>query len=301
MVQRLNPTFLKELYPQDYFSAYRVFFNEDYEFQVSFRFSCSILAKNRFFVKNSKILTILNKNLKSVLTFKVFLIVPKYAELTHALYSLMKVKDVPPSKRKKSNGAVNGKKIILEWTDEANEAFENLKRVMSGDLVLALPSLEHDFIVNTDASDHAYGAFLEQVVDDKSRIVAYYSKYYTTAQKNYATPEKELLAIVMAIEHWHTYLYGRKFVVYTDHQPLAWLLNKKNPHPRLERWLIRLAQYRFEIKYRKGIENVVADALSRLPNENQVNENINNDYFDTLVAMIEYIFHSKECLSIYFK
>ena len=158
---------------------------------------------------------------------------------------------------------------------------------MSGDLVLALPSLEHDFIVNTDASDHAYGAFLEQVVDDKSRIVAYYSKCYTTAQKNYATPEKELLAIVMAIEHWHTYLYGRKFVVYTDHQPLAWLLNKKNPHPRLERWLIRLAQYRFEIKYRKGIENVVADALSRLPNENQVNENINDDYFDTLVAMIE--------------
>ena len=91
----------------------------------------------------------------------------------------------------------------------------------------------------------------------------------------------------MAIEHWHTYLYGRKFVVYTDHQPLAWLLNKKNPHPRLERWLIRLAQYRFEIKYRKGIENVVADALSRLPSENQVNENINDDYFDTLVAMIE--------------
>ena len=104
---------------------------------------------------------------------------------------------------------------------------------------------------------------------------------------NYPTPEKELLAIVMAIEHWHTYLYGRKFVVYTDHQPLAWLLNKKNPHPRLERWLIRLAQYRFEIKYRKGIENVVADALSRLPSENQVNENINDDYFDTLVAMIE--------------
>jgi hypothetical protein len=55
--------------------------------------------------------------------------IPKYAELTHALYSLMKVKDVPPSKRKKSNGAVNGKKIILEWTDEANEALLNKKNL----------------------------------------------------------------------------------------------------------------------------------------------------------------------------
>ena len=68
----------------------------------------------------------------------------------------------------------------------------------------------------------------------------------------------------MAVENWSVYLYGRKFIVYSDHKPLAWLLNKKDPHPRLERWIIRLAIFEFEIRYKPGKEYIVADILSRL-------------------------------------
>lgn len=139
----------------------------------------------------------------------------------------MNLKDVPNNARKKP----------LVWTPEAEKALEQLKDVMCSELVLILLQLDKPFIVTFDATDHGYGAVLEQLLDDQLRIVAYYSKCYTAAQRNYSTSEKELLSIVMAVENWKCYLYGKKFIVYSDHQPLAWLVNKRNPHQRLERWL----------------------------------------------------------------
>ena len=65
----------------------------------------------------------------------------------------------------------------------------------------------------------------------------------------------------MAVEHLSSYLYGKKFIIYTDHKPPAWLLNKKSLHPRLERWIIRLVIYELEIQYKPGREKVVADML----------------------------------------
>jgi hypothetical protein len=206
-----------------------------------------------------------------------------YAEIARPLYEMVKLKDVP-SKLRKRNNAVDGKKVILEWTTETDTAFENLRRAICSDLVLSLPDFEREFIVNSDASNHGYGAFLEQ---ENNKVIAYFSRSYTAAQRNYSTSEKELLAIVMAIEHWKTYLYGRRFVVYTDHQPLTCLLNKKDPHLRLERWMLRLGLYSFEIRYRRGEENVVADALSRLPDENGIDENPEHDNFDVLIASVE--------------
>ena len=94
------------------------------------------------------------------------------------------------------------------------------------------------------------------------------------------------MSIVKAVEHWKVFLYGKEFTVYTDHQPLTWLLGKKNPHPRMERWLDSLAQYQMKIKYRKGTENVVADALSRLPDEDAINPDTNDDFLDILIASI---------------
>ena len=112
--------------------------------------------------------------------------------------------------------------------------------------------------------------------------------FYNISQKNYSSFEKELLGIVMAVEHWSSFLYGKKFIIYSDHKPLAWLLNKKSSHPRLERWIIRLAISEFEIRYKPGRENIVADMLSRLFEENEVNENPKDDYFDVLIAAIEH-------------
>ena len=87
-------------------------------------------------------------------------------------------------------------------------------------------------IITTDASEIGYGAVLEQSfkVDEDGtealRPIEYYSKNYTAAQKKYSTSEKELLAIIMAVEHYHSYIYGKKFTIYIDHLPLTWLWNK---------------------------------------------------------------------------
>ena len=92
--------------------------------------------------------------------------------------------------------------------------------------------------------------------------VAYFSKSMTETQKKYSTSEKELLAIVMATEHFHVYLYGREFQVFFDHLPLSWILNKVDLSSRLSRWLISINNYNFKISYKLGNENGVTDAVS---------------------------------------
>ena len=94
---------------------------------------------------------------------------------------------------------------------------------------------------------------------------------------------------MVSIEYFHEYLYGKLFSANTDHLPLTWLQTKKNVHPRLERWLLRLSLYEFEINYKPGKENIVADGLSRLPDEEEINRDQNDDYFDTLIANIDEI------------
>ena len=103
-----------------------------------------------------------------------------------------------------------------------------------------------------------------------------------------------MLAIVKAIENWKTYLYGRKFIVYSDHQPLTWLVTKKNPHPRLERWNMLLSVYQFEIRYKKGADNIVADALSRIPYSKEQEPDEKDDYLDILIANISELEESCE-------
>jgi hypothetical protein len=210
--------------------------------------------------------------------------IENYADLAKPLYDLMGLKNVPKNCRKR-NGAVDGKKVIITWTNEAEVNFEKLKKILCSDLVLALPNFEKQMSISTDASDCGYGGVLEQEFDGVKRPIAYFSKSYTSTQKNYSTPEKELLAMVMTIEYFHQYIYGRHFTVHTDHQPLTWIKNKTNTHQRLERWLLRLSNYDFDIQYRPGAENIVADNFSRIPNEDEF-ESSENDYHDNLVAAI---------------
>jgi len=89
---------------------------------------------------------------------------------------------------------------------------------------------------------------------------------------------------VTAVEHFHNYLYGTKIKIFTDHAPLTHLLTKKNPHPRMERWMLRLKRYELEFFHKAGKDNVVADMLSRLLNAEDINENSADDYLDVIVA-----------------
>lgn len=120
-------------------------------------------------------------------------------------------------------------------------------------------------MLDTDASLDALGSVLSQVQDGHERVISYYSKCFTKAERNYCITRKELLAIVASVKHFHHYLYGSKCTVRTDHGALTWLLRFKNPEGQLARWLQVLSTYDLDIKFRAGRLHNNADALSRLP------------------------------------
>jgi hypothetical protein len=108
------------------------------------------------------------------------------------------------------------------------------------------------------------GAVLGQTKDKKHHAIAYASKTLIGPQLNYATTEKELLVVVYAIDKFRSYLVGAKVIVYTNHAALKYLLTKKDTKPRLIRWIPLLQEFDLEIKDTKGVENSVADHLSRM-------------------------------------
>ena len=115
-----------------------------------------------------------------------------------------------------------------------------------------------------DASDLAIRAVLSQREDGKPHVVYYASKTLNEAQRNYTTTEKELLAVVYALDKFRAYLVGSDIVIFTDHSTLKYLLTKQNAKARLIRWVLLLQEFNLQIKDKKGVENVVADHLSRL-------------------------------------
>lgn len=154
------------------------------------------------------------------------------------------------------------KNTPFEFGPRQRESFQKLKEALCNEpILLQFPNFGNQFTLTTDASNEAIGAILSQ--DDKP--VSYASRTLNSAERNYSTTEKELLAIVWAVKHYRSYLYGRKFNIITDHKPLEWLYKNKDPSSRLMRWRIALEEYDYIIKYKKGACNQNADALSRNP------------------------------------
>ena len=126
------------------------------------------------------------------------------------------------------------------------------------------PNWQLPFKVMYNASDLAVRVVLGQRVEGKSYVVYYASKTLNEAQRNYTTTEKELLAMVYALDKFRAYLIGSDIIIFTDHSSLKYLLTKKNAKSRLIRWVLLLHEFNLQIRDKKSVENVVSDHLSRL-------------------------------------
>ena len=118
------------------------------------------------------------------------------------------------------------KKTKFDWTDDSQKSFLNLKQALSTPPILAFPRTDLPFILDTDASDHGIGAVLSQTQEGIKRVIAYYSRVLSKAERNYCVTRRELLAVVDSVQNFHYYLYGRPFFIRTDHSALTWLLSK---------------------------------------------------------------------------
>ena len=153
----------------------------------------------------------------------------------------------------------------FKWTDQCEESFRSLQRVLCSSPVLTSPNFERGFKLACDASNVAVGAVLLQENDSGiDHPVAYFSKKLSPAQKNYATVEKELLSIILALQHFNFYLLPSEPVtVFTDHRPLSYLSSFRLKNQRLTRWSLYLQNFNLKVVHVKGVDNVIADALSR--------------------------------------
>ena len=144
--------------------------------------------------------------------------------------------------------------------------FDLLKQALTEPPVLRLPRVGLPFSVDTDACNHQIGCALMQTHDDDARYpIGFWSRSLSPAEKNYSVGEKECLAIVWAVQLLRPYIGREHFDLFTDHQALKWILSGSDNTGRLSRWRLRLLEYDFNVHYKKGAKNTIADAISRLP------------------------------------
>ena len=201
--------------------------------------------------------------------------VPHYSDITEPLRRLLR------------------KNTQWEWTDECIEACEKLKHMLTSSPILAHYNAEAKTLVTCDASAVSIGAVLSQIQPDGSeRPVAYLSRSLSQTERKYSAGEREALACIFACEKWHLFLYGKRFTLQTDHRALTALLatSGSGHRPlRIYRWSDRLQQYDFDVIYRPGSMNQVADMLSRLPNDDSTNT-AQDEISDRSESVVQQIF-----------
>ncbi|PVD33987.1 hypothetical protein C0Q70_05249 [Pomacea canaliculata] len=152
------------------------------------------------------------------------------------------------------------------WGQEEEAAFQTLKDFLTSPPILGYPDFKLPFELHVDASASGLGAVLYQEQEGQQRALCYASRGLSKAEKNYPAHKLEFLALKWAVtEKFHDYLYGHKFSVKTDNNPLTYVLTSARLDATGHRWLAALASYSFDITYRPGSSNADADALSRLP------------------------------------
>jgi transposase InsO family protein len=156
--------------------------------------------------------------------------------------------------------ALTSSKAKWNWTEECQKSFDQIKAMIARETLLTYPDFNKPFEIHTDASQVQLGACISQ----EGKPVAFYSRKLNPAQTRYTTTERELLSIVETLKEFRNILLGQQIIVHTDHENLTY---KHFNSDRVMRWRLYIEEYSPDLKYIKGENNVVADALSRLPKE----------------------------------
>ena len=183
------------------------------------------------------------------------------------------------------------KRVPFHWTAKEHQAFVKLKEKLMSQPVLVLPDLKKPFEVYCDASGDSIGAVLTQ----DGHPTAYESRRLHDQEKNLGIYEKELLAVIHALDSWKHYLLGTAFVIHTDHQSIKYFMTQTKLSEKQMRWANFLSQFHFHFAHIPGKQNPVADALSRRPRVNAVSVAYNHD----LVSMIDKYANDDDFAPIY--
>ncbi|GLB45865.1 putative retrotransposable element tf2 155 kda protein type 1-like [Lyophyllum shimeji] len=174
-----------------------------------------------------------------------------------------------PKNKKEPLFDLTAKDVAWTWGSGQQDAFDSLKRAITSKPVLIFPDDDRPFRVEADSSDFATGAVLSQQSpeDEKWHPVAFYSKSLNAVERNYEIHDKEMLAIIRALEEWRHFLEGarHKVEIYTDHKNLQYFLTAKKLNRRQARWSLYLANFDFVLHHRPGRSMGKPDALSRRP------------------------------------
>ena len=168
---------------------------------------------------------------------------------------------------KLTGGTEKNSKTMVKWTQEAKNAFEKLKEVLSEDIVLQFPDFNKPFYITTDASGTAIGGVLEQESEGILKPLSYFSRKLNPAEQKYSCIERECLSIVYSLRINRQLCLGYPIIIRTDHRPLTWLLTTSIANSRIARWQMSLAEFNIQVEYIEGKSNKVADCLSRLREE----------------------------------
>lgn len=149
-----------------------------------------------------------------------------------------------------------------------DNAFQELKESLYTSPVLVYPNYEKPFMVSTDASAKVFGALLSKLDNyGRENPIHYASRILNDVERNYSAFEREALGIFFALKTFRHYWLCQKFNLFTDHLALKYVINLRDPHSRIARWMSLFAEFDFEIEYRPGVNNANADYLLCLPDD----------------------------------
>ena len=220
--------------------------------------------------------------------------IPNCSSIAKPLFALTAGQKRRGKVRMNSNAGSYRKLKPSDWTDECEAALCNLKDALLNCVVLSHPDFSQPLILSIDASLDGLGAVLSQIPagQGKARPIAFASKTLSSSQKKYPAHRLEFLALKWSVcEKFSHWLRGHSFTVWTDNNPLTYIMTKPKLDACEQRWVSKLAPYTFDLKHIPGTKNIVADALSRDPFAKTVSRRLITEQYSHLLAEAEGVGH----------